>query len=393
MESMTVTPRASGARPVGRVSFGRPRTRLTRAPSHLVKAACRATVEGLRWAGVRAPGLLIAGGATTAALVGHRAFPAVSPLVVAIVLGVLVADLRPPGPRYAPGLTVASRSLLRIGVALLGLQLAFGDILDLGPVMVLVIVATVASSIAVTLWAGARLGINPAQRLLIACGTSICGAAAVAAADGVLGGDRPAPSPDGAPATPQAPAATSPSSDAAATAIVAVVLFGTLLLGLLPLAVHVLGIPDQAGGIWAGLAIHEVAQAVAAGGLIGSGALAVAVVVKLGRVLMLAPVLAVISVRRRRGAPAASRPPLVPLFVIGFLGCVALASTGAVPAPVAGVAGQLQVALLSAGMFGLGTGVRLRTVRAVGPRPFVLAGIGTAWIGAIGLAAALLLGP
>ena len=348
---------------------------------------------GVRAARARTPGLALVAGGTLVALAGHRVVPALSPLVVAIVLGVLVANLRPPGPRYAPGLTVASRSLLRIGVALLGLQLAFGDILDLGPVMVLVIVATVASSIAVTLWVGARLQINPAQRLLIACGTSICGAAAVAAADGVLGRDRPAPSHDSDLSIPaQAPAATSQSSDAAATAIAAVVLFGTLLLGLLPLAVHVLGIPDQAGGIWAGLAIHEVAQAVAAGGLIGSGALAVAVVVKLGRVLMLAPVLAVISVRRRRGAPAASRPPLVPLFVIGFLGCVALASTGVVPAPVAGVAGQLQIALLSAGMFALGTGVRLRAVRAVGPRPFVLAGIGTGWIAAIGLVGALLVG-
>lgn len=335
------------------------------APPHAAPTARRASVR---------PGLAVVALAVAVSLVGHLLFPVVSPLVIAIVAGLLAGNLRALGARHRPGLTVASRTLLRVGVALLGLQLVFGDILALGPWAAVLIVATVASSIGVTLWVGARLGLSPAQRLLIACGTSICGAAAVAAADSVI-----------APRTAGSPRA-------AGTAVVTVVLFGTLLLGAIPPAVHLLGLSPETAGIWAGLAIHEVAQTVAAGSVIGSGALAVAVVVKLGRVLMLAPVLAVISVRRRRAAPAGNRPPIVPLFVLGFLGCMALASSGAVPTAVLGAAGHVQLALLSAGMFALGTGVRLDAIREAGPRPFVLGGIGTAWIAAIGLAGAVFVG-
>lgn len=326
----------------------------------------------------RWPGLAVVAVATLAALAGHLLVPSVSPLVIAILAGVLVGNVRQPDPRLAPGFAFATRSLLRIGVALLGLQLIFGDIVALGPWVILLIVGTVASSIGVCLWLGARLGLSPAQRLLIACGTSICGAAAVAAVRGVIGSDDDS--------------SAQSADDDAATAIATIVVFGTLLLGAIPLIVHLVGLDEQTGGIWAGLAIHEVAQAVAAGGIIGSGALAVAAVVKLGRVLMLAPVLAVISIRRRRTAPSGARPPLVPLFVIGFIACVALASTGVIPAPVLSVAGWVQVALLSGAMFALGTGVRVRALRAVGARPFVLGAAGTVWIASIGLAGALLVG-
>lgn len=314
------------------------------------------------------PGLAVCAVATAIAMGVHQLLPMASPLLVAIVLGVVVANVRPLGPRFAPGLSTASRRLLRIGVALLGLQLVVGDILGLGSGVIALIVAVVVVSIAGTLWLGARLGLSPAQRLLIACGTSICGAAAVAAVDGVIDAD----------------------DEDVATAISTVVVFGTLLLGLLPLGVTLLNLTPEQGGVWAGAAIHEVAQTVAAGGLIGSGALAVAVVVKLGRVLMLAPVMTVISLHRRRTAAPGRRPPLVPLFVVGFGLCVALRSAGVLAEPVLVVAGQVQVALLSAAMFALGAGVRITALRAVGPRPFVLGAAGTAWITGLALAGALL---
>ena len=316
------------------------------------------------------PGLLVCALATAVAMAVNWWLPMVSPLLIAIVLGAILTNVAPLGPRYAPGMAIASRPLLRIGIALLGLQLVFGDILGLGAGVIAVIVCVVVFGIGGILWVGAKLGLSPAQRLLIACGTSICGAAAVAAVDGVIDAD----------------------DEDVATAIGTVVVFGTMLLGLLPLAVHFLSLGPEIGGIWVGASVHEVAQVVAAGGMIGSGALAVAVVVKLGRVLMLAPVMTVISLRQRRHAPAVKRPPLVPVFVLGFLACVTLRSVGMVPDGVLQVAGYVQVALLSAAMFALGTGVRISALRAVGPRPFVLGAIGTTWVVGLGLAGALLVG-
>ncbi|MFT3660450.1 MAG: putative sulfate exporter family transporter [Gordonia sp. (in: high G+C Gram-positive bacteria)] len=318
----------------------------------------------------RIPGLAVVAAATAAATIGHLLVPAVSPPVFAIVLGVVVGNVRPLGARYAPGLALAARPLLRIGVALLGLQLVFGDVLALGPGVIAAIVVTVAAGLGAILWLGAKLGLSPAQRLLIACGTSICGAAAVAAAESVVDADE----------------------NETATAVATVVVFGTLLLGVIPAVVGLFTLNPELGGMWAGLAIQEVAQAVAAGGIIGSGALAVAAVVKLGRVLMLAPVLAVLSVRRRRTLSAGARPPLVPFFVIGFLACVALSSTGLVPDPVLTAAGHVQTTLLGAAMFALGTGVRAGAIRAAGPRPFVLGAAGTVWIAVVGLGGALAVG-
>lgn len=345
-------------------------SRLDRRDPAPIAARTAPAVGGWHSAAAVLPGLAACALASAAAIVVHHWVPLASPLLVAIVAGAAVANLRPLPESYAPGLAVASRPLLRAGIALLGLQLVFGDILGLGAGVIVLIVGVVAASLAGSLWIGKVLGLSPAQRLLIACGTSICGAAAVAAVDGVIDAD----------------------DEDVAAAIGTVVVFGTALLGLIPLAVHVLHLDQQTGGIWAGAATHEVAQVVAAGGLIGSSALAVAVVVKLGRVLMLAPVMTVISLRRRRDAAPGVRLPLVPLFVVGFLACVALRSAGLVPAPVLAVAGQTQVALLSAAMFALGTGVRIGALRAVGARPFLLGAAGTAWITVLGLGGALLLG-
>src|SRR5699024_3412403 len=105
---------------------------------------------------------------------------------------------------------------------------------------------------------------------------------------------------------------------------------------------------------------HEVAQVVAAGGLVGGGGLAVAVTVKLARVLLLVPVLAGIAWTRRKGQTASGtadgayekkRPPVVPVFVLGFIACVALRSTGSLPHSVLEVAQLLQALALSTAMF------------------------------------------
>ncbi|WP_280401562.1 YeiH family protein [Nocardia carnea] len=298
--------------------------------------------------------------------------PAVSPLLIAIALGALSANLVAIPSRLRPGLDLSAKRLLRVGVALLGLRLMFSDVIGLGWGVLAVVVAVVVLGIGGTVYAGKLLGLSWSQRVLIACGFSICGAAAVAAAGGVIDAEE----------------------EELLTAVALVVVFGTLLLAAVPLLSNVLGLSDRQSGTWAGGSIHEVAQAVAAGGILGGGALAVATVVKLARVLMLAPVLAYLGARRRRmserdGAETA-RPPLIPLFVLGFLGCVALRSSGLLPPGLLAAAEFVQTALLTGAMFALGTGVRIALLRAVGPRPLVLATLSTVWVASLALLGALL---
>ena len=122
--------------------------------------------------------------------------------------------------------------------------------------------------------------------------------------------------------------------------------------------------------------------------------------VKLTRVLTLAPVMAALSLReRRRERPGGAadrvggnrrRPPIVPLFVVGFLGMALVRSFVAVPASLLAAGQGLQTLLLAAAMFGLGSGVQLRSLVRVGFRPFALAGLSTVLVAVLALAGVLL---
>jgi uncharacterized integral membrane protein (TIGR00698 family) len=316
------------------------------------------TVPGSRLAVV--PGLTLCGVAALLALLVNHLVPGLSPLLVAIVLGMVAANSgRLPDVARA-GLGVASKRLLRLGVVLLGAKLVLTDILGLGAGLVAVIVTVVVVGICVTLLLGRLIGVGATQSLLIACGFSICGAAAVGAVDGVVDADE----------------------TEVATAVGLVVVFGTLMIPFIPLAGRALGLSPTEIGLWAGGSIHEVAQVVAAGGAVGSVALTAAVLVKLGRVLMLGPVLSVIGLVQRHqlsdNPGPGRRPPLVPLFVVGFLAMAGLRTAGLVPPSAMDVAGVGQDVLLAMAMFALGCGVRVAALKMVGLRPFALAAASTA---------------
>lgn len=311
----------------------------------------------------RWPGLGLTVGAAAVALVGQKVLPTVSPLLIAIVLGIALTNLWTIPESFAPGMKVAAQRFLRLGIVMLGLQLALGDILALGPRMILVVLLIVGLGIGGTLVIGRSLGVPPMQRLLIACGFSICGAAAVAAVDG----------------------AVDAGEEDTASAIGLVVVFGTAMIGIVPGVLGVLDLSSRQQGLIAGGSIHEVAQVVAAGGVIGGGALASAVVVKLARVLMLAPVILTLGVIRRRGASSLTgkRPPLVPLFIMGFL-AAALTRTFVPLSPELLEGGKVvQTVLLSAAMFALGCGVRVSALKRLGGRPVLLGALSTTWVFAV----------
>ena len=301
--------------------------------------------------------------------------PAIPMMPLAILLGALVANAIRLPEVIQPGIAFCARHALRLGVVLLGLQIVLSDVLGLGWRILLTVVAVVAGGVVFTIWLGRRMGVDEQLTLLIAAGFSICGAAAVAGAQTVVKASR----------------------EKVATALALVVLFGTVAIGLVPALGPLLGLSPDATGAWAGATIHEVAQVVAAAGVVGgpeSTAMQYAVVVKLSRVVLLAGVIACLAVHlRRRGlaavAHAPDRAPLVPGFVVGFLAMVVLASTGAVPAPVLDVASRLQSVLLAMAMFALGCGVKFSELRTIGWRPFVLGALASTVVAAIGLAGVL----
>jgi len=284
--------------------------------------------------------------------------PAAPALLVAIVLGVVARAAHAIPASFEPGLAWVGRRVLRIGVVLLGLQLSARDVLALGPSELGVLVVTVATTFSSTLWLGRRLRVGRALTLLVATGFSICGAAAVAA---------------------MSPVAEAEDDDVA-TAVALVTLYGSAAILVVPLIARAAGLSDRTAGLWVGMSVHEVAQVVAAAGVVSAAALSVAVVAKLARVVLLAPLVTAVGVVRRHdvGRSGGAAVPVVPLFVVGFLVAVAVRTLGGVPDVAVPVVRGATTLALGAAMVGLGTQVHVARLARSGGRAVVLGGAATA---------------
>lgn len=305
---------------------------------------------------VRTSGFLLFPVVAAAALATavNVAFPLASPLLVALVIGVVVTNTRLADLSLMHGQDRVTKLLLRWGVVLLGLKLPLDAVIGIGAGGGAVVVATVLVTYYGTLAVGRRLGLEPRFVTLLAAGFSICGAAAIAAvSDTVRARQRDV-----------------------GLAVALVTVFGSLMIALIPWAGHVLGFDDGQTAVWAGASIHEVAQVVAAGSVLGGGAVVLATTVKLGRVAMLAP-MSILVARRSEAARDASTP-LLPWFVVGFMIAVVVRSVGVLPDSAVAFSGIVTNVLLAAGMFGLGLGIRGRELWPVPVRALLLATLSTA---------------
>lgn len=274
-------------------------------------------------------------------------------LTLAIALGIVVGNLLP-GHWHAPtaaGASLCQRSLLRLGVALFGLHLTLQQVLAVGPDGVLTDVIVIAGVLALALLVGVRgLGLDRDTALLVATGSAICGAAAVMAAEPVV----------------RAP------PHKVAVAVATVTLFGTAAIFVYPLLYPWLGMDDAHYGIYVGSTVHEVAQVVAAAGSVSLASADQAVIVKLIRVLLLAPFLLLLA-RINGGASAAgARRTMVPGFVLAFVVVVAINSLGCLPASVRTVLLVADGWLLALAMAALGWNTRAAMLRDAGLRPIAL---------------------
>lgn len=332
------------------------------------------------------PGIALAAGGAAAGSGVHALLPAVPWLTASIVLGVLVGCIRPARPALdgmlKPGLAQASRRLLRIGIVVLGLKLSLVDIEKLGWGAVLAIVALVGVAFVVTWAIATALRLPGDEPVMLAAGFSICGVSAIGAMSAARGTDA--------------------RDTATPTALVT--LYGTAAIAVLPALAVPLGLSDASFGRWVGASVHDVGQVVATAGTAGAAALAVAIVVKLTRVLMLAPMVAITSVSTRRAVGAARgvrsvresgvgidsepavthRPPIVPLFILGFLAMVLIRTfVPGIPDAVLAAADLVQSALLAAALFAIGASLRLERLIRSGPRALLAGAL--SWIVILGL--------
>ncbi|WP_332778500.1 YeiH family protein [Polaromonas sp.] len=296
-----------------------------------------------------------------------------SALTLAMGLGMLAGNLLPRRwlAPLAPGAGLARQQLLRLGVALYGLRLTFGAVVALGAAGVVVPLLMLAGTLLAGLWLGTRLlGLGWREALVISAGSAVCGAAAaIAVASVVRTDDRQT-----------------------AVAVATVVLFGTLGMFLYP-SLHELAVQQwqwpvsaRLFGIFTGATLHEVAQVIASGQMVGPAVADAAVVAKMVRVLALAPLLLLIALwpqgAKEAAAPGTAsaglgRPVLkcVPWFALGFIAIMALHSAGWVPAEWKPALIVFDDWLLACAMLAIGLHTRLSDLLHAGRRPLVLAGL------------------
>jgi uncharacterized integral membrane protein (TIGR00698 family) len=299
-----------------------------------------------------------------------------SALTVAIVLGMVIGNTVYPRAAgvAAPGVLFSKQVLLRAGIVLYGLRLTFEDIANVGVAGVAIDALVLSSTFALSWWLGTRVfKLDRETAMLIGAGSSICGAAAVMAAEPVIRG----------------------RAEQVTVAVSTVVVFGTVAIFLYPalyaVGVHFpgWGLSSTAYGVYAGSTIHEVAQVVAAGRAVAESATNTAVITKMVRVMMLAPFLiglsAYLSRNPERGRdcgeePAAGRRIVIPWFALGFVAVAGINSLAVLPKAVVSIALDVDTLLLAMAMAALGLTTHVSAIRAAGIKPLALAAVLFAWL-------------
>ena len=303
---------------------------------------------------------------------------------IALVLGLAVGAIVGLRDRLIPGATLASRYALRVGITLLGARLTLDQLLANGSSSVLAIIVVVSAALILGTWLARRLGLVPPLSALVTVGMAICGNSAILALSPIIGAKH----------------------RDTAYAVSTITIFGLIGVLLLPVIGRLLALPDAVFGTWSGLAVNDTAQVVATGYAYSPAAGDVATVVKLTRNLAILPVLlgaTWLIARSERAATdtasaAGSRWALVsravPWFVIGFVIVAGLRSAGLLDASLPGggtladLASTLATLLILVALAGVGLATDLRSLAAVGARPFLLGASIWLVIGVAGLALA-----
>lgn len=314
------------------------------------------------------PGLLVALVIAAAAtlLADHYSGPV---MLFALLLGMAMNFLGQV-ERCRPGIAFASRTLLRIGVALLGVRITLWEIAELGWRPVLLVVLVVTLTILGSIWLARKMGFKAEFGLLTGGATAICGASAAMAISAALPSDER-------------------KGRLTGFTIIGVSTLSTVVMIIYPAMAALLGFDDQRAGVFIGASVHDVAQVVGAGYAVSTEAGDTATVVKLMRVAMLLPVIVAIGLwtANQGGHGEGQRPPLLPWFVTAFAALVIMNSLVPIPDFLREGGSTASRWCLVAAIAALGIQTHFRDMAEIGWRPVILMVIETLLIACLVLGA------
>ncbi|MBL4911133.1 MAG: YeiH family putative sulfate export transporter [Alteromonadaceae bacterium] len=300
---------------------------------------------------------------------------AISPLIIGIVLGIFYANtLRHKLPvEWQAGVLFSTKMILRAGIVFYGFRLTFQNIAEVGIAGLIVSTCIVSLTFVIGYFVGTKLlKLDRDTTILISAGSSICGAAAVLATEPVLKAE----------------------SYKTSIAVATVVVFGTIAMFLYPFLYKsgLLGLNEQAMGIYLGGTLHEVAHVVGAGNAINESVANTAVIVKMLRVMLLAPFLVILSLWLKDKVTASTDTGVntnnnnpksnitIPWFALGFIAMVGFNSLNLLPQNFVSTINSLDTFALTMAMTALGMETRAEKFKGIGLKPIYLASILFVWL-------------
>jgi len=295
----------------------------------------------------------------------------ISPLVVGIVIGIIFANTihHTIPSSWESGITFSAKKILRFAIVFYGFRITFQQIAEVGLEGFLVSLIMLSTTFVLGTWLGTKIfGMDEDTSMLTASGASVCGAAAVLATEPVLKAEE----------------------HKAAIAVSMVVLFGTISMFLYPV-LYGAGVFDMSAkefGIYVGGTIHEVAQVVAVPASIpglGEEAANAAVIVKMTRVIMIAPMLIALGIylsfrAKREGGESSAVKLVIPWFAVYFIGVAGFNSLELVPTTIVSLINEIDTFLLTMAMSALGIGTRFAKFKGLGMAPLYTALGMFAWL-------------
>lgn len=293
-------------------------------------------------------------------------FSIMGQLVIAIIIGMIWKATFDVPEAWQTGISFSSKKLLRLGIILLGMRLNLVDIYQAGASVFLIAFINLVFALFVVYGLSKVFRVEKKLGILTACGTAICGAAAVVAI------------------APQVKA----NEKETAISVAIVAMLGTLFTFVYTLLYSVLGLTPTEYGIFAGGTLHEIAHAIAAAAAGGDQAVDIAIIVKLTRVALLVPVVILIGIWYRRSEEGQEKEAfsfyMIPWFIVGFLAMSAFNSLGIVPQSVAQVMVTIAYLLIAMAMAGLGLNVELKSFKKLGGKAFGVGLVGSICLSVLG---------
>ncbi|WP_373029780.1 YeiH family protein [Sulfurovum sp.] len=300
-----------------------------------------------------------------------------SPLVIGIVLGIFYANtLHNQLPsEWETGITFSAKKILRFAIVFYGFRITFQQIAEVGMDGFLVSLIMLSTTFIFGTWLGHKIfGMDKDTSMLTASGASVCGAAAVLATEPVLKAEE----------------------YKTAIAVSMVVLFGTISMFLYPVlytaifenATGFLHMTAREFGIYVGGTIHEVAQVVAVPFSVPGAPEEMAnsaVIVKMTRVIMIAPMLIVLGIylsysAKKEGGATESVKLVIPWFAVYFIGVAGFNSLHLIPENIVHIINEIDTFLLTMAMTALGMGTRFSKFKGLGLAPVYTATAMFAWL-------------